>query len=186
MHSKYRITASKCHRVAPLKESTSPTKAVQEILQYKQQCQTSKMKEGLRREKEIINEYISLQKQKGKDIQVVRSGLIVSATHGFLVASPDGIVTDPSEIPSEGLVEVKLIFLDCNETLLDCAKRKRIVVLNKESPLGIAINRQHKYYYQVQQQMFTSNKECTVFLIKGAIELPDKTFKLGNDILAVN
>ena len=83
-------------------------------------------------------------------------------------------------------MEVKLIFLDCNETLLDCAKRKRIVVLNKESPLGIAINRQHKYYYQVQQQMFTSNKECTVFLIKGAIELPDKTFKLGNDILAVN
>ena len=51
LHRKYRITASKCHRVATLKESTSPTKAVQEILQYKQQCQTSKMKEGLRREK---------------------------------------------------------------------------------------------------------------------------------------
>ena len=185
LHRKYRITASKCHRVATLKESTSPTKAVQEILQYKQQCQTSKMKEGLRREKEIINEYISLQKQKGKDIQVVPSGLVVSATHGFLAASPDGIVTDPSEIPSEGLVEVKLIFLDCNETLLDCAKRKHIVVLDKESPLGIAINKQHKYYYQVQQQMFTSNKEWTVFLIKGASELPDKTFKLGNDILAV-
>ena len=50
-------------------------------------------------------------------------------------------------------MEVKLIFLDCNETLLDCAKRKHIVVLNKESPLGIAINKQHKYYYQVQQQM---------------------------------
>ena len=165
MHRKYRITASKCHRVATLKESTSPSKAVQEILQYKQQCQTSKMKEGLRREKQIINEYISLQKQKGKDIQVVPSGLIVSATHGFLAASPDEIVTDPSEIPSEGLVEVKLIFLDCNETLLDCAKRKRIVVLNEESPLGITINKQHKYYYQVQQQMFTSNKEWTVFLI---------------------
>lgn len=58
------------------------------------------MKEGLRREKEIINEYISLQKQKGKDIEVVPSGLIVSATHQFLAASPDGIVTDPSEIPS--------------------------------------------------------------------------------------
>ena len=107
--------------------------------------------------------------------------MIVSATHGFLAASPDGIVTDPSEIPSEGLVEVKLIFLDCNETLLDCAKRKRIVVLNKASPLGKASNKQHKHYYQVQHQMFASNKEWTVVLIKGAVELPDKTFKLGND-----
>ena len=33
--------------------------------------------------------------------------------------------------------------------------------------------------------MFTSNKEWTVFLIKGAVELPDKTFKLGYDILTV-
>ena len=51
------------------------------------------MKEGSRREKEIISEYISLQKQRGKGIQVVPSGLIVSATHGFLAASPDGITT---------------------------------------------------------------------------------------------
>lgn len=50
LHRKYRITASKCHRVASLKTSTSPTKAVQEILQYNQQCQTAKMKEGLKRE----------------------------------------------------------------------------------------------------------------------------------------
>ena len=33
LHRKYRITASKCHRVASLKTSTSPTKTVQEILQ---------------------------------------------------------------------------------------------------------------------------------------------------------
>ena len=32
LHHKYRITASKCHCVATLKESTSPTKAAQEIL----------------------------------------------------------------------------------------------------------------------------------------------------------
>lgn len=67
LHRKYRITASQCHRVASLKKSTSPTKAVQEILQYKQQCQTSKMKEGMRRENEISNDYTSLQKQREKN-----------------------------------------------------------------------------------------------------------------------
>lgn len=108
---KFSLTCRKCCRVASLKKSTSPTNAVQEILQYKQQCQTSKRKEDLRREKKIIDKYTSLQKQKGKE-EVVPSGLMVSATHGFLGASPDGIVTDHSENPSEGLVEVKLIFLD--------------------------------------------------------------------------
>lgn len=44
----------KCCRVASLKKSTSPTNAVQEILQYKQQCQTSKRKEDLRREKKLL------------------------------------------------------------------------------------------------------------------------------------
>ena len=33
--------------------------------------------------------------------------------------------------------------------------------------------------------MLASNKEWTVVLIKGAVELPKKTFKLGIDILAV-
>lgn len=111
--------------------------------------------------------------------------MIASATHGFLAVFPDGIVSDHFENSSECLVEVKLSFLDCNETLLDCAKRKRIVVLNKESPLEIFINKQHKYYYPVHQQMFASNKEWTLFLIKGAAGLPDKTFKLDNNILAV-
>ena len=99
MHRKYRISASKCHRVATLKESTSPSKAVQEILQYKQQWQTSRMKEGLRREKQIINEYISLQKQKGKDIQVVPSGLIVSAPMDFLLLALMELLLTPLKFP---------------------------------------------------------------------------------------
>ena len=37
---KFRITASKCQRVASKKESTSPVAALQEILHYKQPFQT--------------------------------------------------------------------------------------------------------------------------------------------------
>ena len=121
------------------------------------------MKEGLKREKEIISEYVSLQKHKGKDVEVAPCGLIVSGTHGFLAASPDGIITDHSGTPSGGLIEVKLIFVDNNETLIDCAMRKHIVVFDKTSPLGMDINKRHKYYYQVQQQMFASKKQWTVF-----------------------
>ena len=99
--------------------------------------------------------------------------MIVSSTHGFLVASPDGIVTDPSEISSEALVEVKLFY--CNETLLDCAKRICIAVLNKENPLGITINKNTSITIKF-------NSKC-LLVIKGAVELPGNTFKLGNDII---
>ena len=50
IHREVRVTASKCHRVATLQATTSPTKAVQEILHYKQIPQTRAMKEGLLRE----------------------------------------------------------------------------------------------------------------------------------------
>ena len=38
---------------------------------------------------------------------------------------------------------------------------------------------------KIQQQMFASNKEWARFQVKGAVELPDKTFKFDYDILAV-
>ena len=47
---KVRITASKCYRVAAMKESTSPTKAVREILHYNAPYQSQSMKEGLQQE----------------------------------------------------------------------------------------------------------------------------------------
>ena len=66
LHRQYRITASKCYRVACMKETTSPTKAVQEILHYKEAFQTTKMKEGLRREEEIIQEYKEEKKKSSR------------------------------------------------------------------------------------------------------------------------
>lgn len=44
---KFRITASKCKRVASMKESTFPVAALQEILHYKQPFQTDFMKKVL-------------------------------------------------------------------------------------------------------------------------------------------
>jgi hypothetical protein len=47
---KYRITASKCHRIAAMKDTTSPTKAIQEVLQYSSNFQSKSMKAGIEME----------------------------------------------------------------------------------------------------------------------------------------
>ena len=49
LHRKIRITASKCNRIGTLQETTSPTKAIAEVLHYKKVPQTRAMKEGLLR-----------------------------------------------------------------------------------------------------------------------------------------
>ena len=48
-----RITTSKCHQIAKMKQTTSPTKAAMEILHFSRKIQTKAMKEGLEREGDI-------------------------------------------------------------------------------------------------------------------------------------
>ena len=74
------MTASKCKR-AILKPSTSPSKAMSEILNYNKQFQSHQMKQGLRDEKAITKMY---------ENKVKQMGFVISSTHPFLGASPDG------------------------------------------------------------------------------------------------
>ena len=63
-HRSPRITASKCKR-ALMKETTSPTKAIREIL-YNSSYQSEHMRDGIESESEIIKQY---SKQTGNTVQ---------------------------------------------------------------------------------------------------------------------
>lgn len=55
------------------------------------------MMDGLAKEPEISREYLDSMIESGhKGIKVKRLGLIVNVAHLYLVASPDGVVNDPS------------------------------------------------------------------------------------------
>ncbi|CAH3139891.1 unnamed protein product [Porites lobata] len=127
LHRKIRITASKCHRIATLQATTSPTKAIEEVLHYKQIPQTRAMKEGLSREGAVIAEYIKSKKLDNQNVIVQPCGLFISKSHNYLAASPDGLVynADSTELNSSGLVEIKIVFLKENETLYQALVRKK-------------------------------------------------------------
>ena len=101
-----------------------------------------------------------------KGIKVERSGLIVNVNYGYLAASPDGLVNDPSHNPSEGMLELKYIQMREGETLRDALVRKRICVHENQE---LKVNHHHQYFYQIQHQMFVAGRHWNDFVVKGSL-----------------
>ena len=76
------------------------------------------MKDGIENEELTISQYVEKMKKDGHEgLEVQSCGFMVSKSHRFLGASPDGLVTDESCENPLWLVEVKNIKLKENETL---------------------------------------------------------------------
>ena len=144
-----RITASKCKRCL-LKPTTSPTKAISEVV-YPKQVQTSAMRDGIESESAIIQTF---EHETGNTVH--KSGFIISDTHPFLGASPDGLVDE------DKIVEVKKIVLREGESHEDGMCR---VGIYKRHEQQLVINTNHKYYYQIQQQLFCSKRHICHFIV---------------------
>ena len=153
-HRRVRITASQSKR-ALIKPSTSPTKAMKEILHYNNQYQRNKMKQGLKDEKKIILEY-----ENKLDCKVSETGFVISQSHPFFGASPDGEVDG-------GLVEMKRIFTD-GLSLKEAVCKRRIC---RDTCHGLVINRNHKFYYQVQQLMLCTKSSWTDLVLSDTVNL---------------
>lgn len=100
------------------------------------------MKQGLKDEKRILSLY-----EKKLDCKVIETGFLISQSPPFLGASPHGEVHG-------GLVEIKRIFPN-GLTLNEAVCKHRICKITSH---GLAVNENHKFYYQVQLQMFCA--EC--------------------------
>ena len=76
---------------------------------------------------------------------VRKCGFFISETHSFLGASPDGI-TEKGR-----LVEIKKVTSKDGKSREDTLCRLGIYKRNKEK---VVLNTNHKYFYQLQQQLF--------------------------------
>ena len=153
-HRRVRITASQSKR-ALIKPSTSPTKAMKEILHYNNQYQSNKMKQGLQDEKQIIWLY-----ENKLDCKVTETGFVIPQSYLFLGASPDGEVDG-------GLVEIKRIFTDGLSLKKAVCKRG----ICRDTSHGLVVNKNHKFYYQVQQLMLCTESSWTDLVLSDTIDL---------------
>ena len=166
-HRKVRITASKCKR-ALLKPTTSPTKAIADILGTDKNFQSSKMTQGLKDEEFILEMY-----ESNMGCKVNNAGFSISKTHGFLGASPDGEVDG-------GLIEIKRVFPNQGQSLKSAALSRHIC---KETDNGLVMNTNHQYYYQIQLQMFCTDTFWTDLVISDTVDLIIMNVKRSNHFL---
>lgn len=82
---------------------------------------------------------------------------MISESHPFFGASPDSIIDD------HNIVEVKNITVKEGESHEDAMCRLGIY---KENRNEIEINKNHSYYYQMQQQLFCTQSSRVFKIVK--------------------
>ena len=70
------------------------------------------------------------------------------------VFSPDGIINDPSEIPSVGILEIKsFFFLLRGKSIDECLNMRRDLCIHRDENGAITLKRNHKFFFQLQGLM---------------------------------
>ena len=151
---KFRLTASLFGSILHQKENTPPDELVINLLQQKT-FTTRATQYGIDNEPAAISEYVAYQHAHGHpNLAVSPSGFIVSSTHPYLGASPDGAVYDPSNMQQPfGYVEVKCPYTARNVSPTDACENSGFCCTFNESTGCLQLKESHAYYAQIQGQM---------------------------------
>ncbi|XP_076841765.1 uncharacterized protein LOC143485935 isoform X1 [Brachyhypopomus gauderio] len=105
-----RVTASHFREVSHVRGPGAAESLAERIIRGTRQ--TAHMKRGLEMETGALKDYADL-----KNLNLTKCGLVIHPDASWLGASPDGLVYDPLERPSFGLVEIKCpntqSYVDC-------------------------------------------------------------------------
>ena len=117
---------------------------------------------GCRHEQDAINAYEEIMQKTHTNFKVHKCGLFINEDYPYLHATPDFLSS--CDCCGEGCGEVKCPF--CIENCdFDNYVLKPSSCLEKNSNGLFVLKRDHQYYYQVQQQLFTLNKEYCDFVV---------------------
>ena len=158
---RYRITASRFGEILRRKSETPPDSLVLSILQPRS-FSSAATNWGIQSEPLAIQAYLSHQRQLGRDSLIVGPcGFLVSETHPFLGATPDGTVYDPSNSEQPfGFVEVKCPYTQRERTPLEACSSPGFCC-----DAQLHLRRNHLYYAQVQGQMAVGQRPWCDFVV---------------------
>lgn len=161
-----RITASYFGRVCKMRQTTSGNKLATTITsQCKKQYAPLACTWGKDNEPLAIEAYIQHMATLDKVITVNQTGLIINPSFPFLGASPDGLLTDPSNTTdTNGILEIKCPYKYRNVEPCEAAVNKDFCceLVGDDT---LKLKRNHNYYYQIQGQMAISSRKWCDFVI---------------------
>jgi len=161
-----RITSSNVKSIDQRRSTTASAPLVQRLL-YSNFKGNAATQYGLAQERVSSIKYLDWLKQSGSTGAAINRncGLVISATHPWLAATPDAWVKDPSASPPEGLVEFKNPFSYKDLFLHEVIDCKRCNCLEKAEGL-LSLKRSHEYYFQIQFAMFVRAGNGVIFSLE--------------------
>lgn len=145
-----RIHSSNFGRICKLTERTDKKKYAKSLTTGKR-LNTAPIKHGHKYEPVAIKRY-----EAEKKLSVDKCGIFVSKSHPYLASTPDGIVGD------DKVLEVKCPYVAKEREINEVT----VPFLQSNSESGqLQLNQSHDYYYQVQGQMFCSERSSCDFCV---------------------
>ena len=129
------------------------------------------MKWGIDNESRACEAYTTYMRANGHNgLKTRPSGFIIHPTMGWLGASPDAFVIDPSTTLSDGIAEFKCPFTKKDVSPFDACSDPNFYCSIVDDKLHL--KRNHPYYHQVQLQLFVTMDMCSwcdfcVYTLKG-------------------
>ena len=168
-----RITSSNVGIIAKRRATTPVKRLVHQLLYTSFQGNTA-TKWGLSQEEASYYSYLKWLRTVKKSPQAtatINCGLIISTTHPWLAATPDGWVEDPQATPTRGIVEFKNPY-SCKNLMIDdaiLAKKCTCLIINDAGRKSLKMT--HDYYYQIQIAMLCTNTQWCDFFLQTTIDV---------------
>eukprot|EP00794_Sanderia_malayensis_P016367 gene16367-biopygen12059 len=154
-HRLYRLTASNFYTAAV--NTVEPSSKINSM--FYTSFTTAATNHGKKFEGHVAELYRIFLKDCGINGIISETGLQLSSSFPYLGASLDGMVSSGSD--RWGL-EIKCPFSKFKSSLQDALKDKKFFLADSDGT--IKLKRKHKYYYQVQGQMFCANLKRVDFV----------------------
>ena len=161
-----RITASRVGGICKMREKTKRSNRVRALL-YSTFKGNKATRYGSTMEGIAKQQYITYQRRNNHSgLTVADCGLFISENNNWLAATPDGIVQDPSNSEPSGIIEIKNPFAIRDKSLVEaCATSSFCLEIDKKKNKP-QLKRRHDYYFQVQCQLYCTDKGWCDFVLR--------------------
>ena len=118
---------------------------------------------GCKHEKMAVSEYEKLVKDRHVNFRIEECGLFVNAELPWLHATPDFLCS--CDCCGEGCGEIKCPYCLKDMDFHEYVKKRNSCLVLEENSTSFLLKKDHAYYHQVQQQLFTTGRNYCDFVV---------------------